>query len=255
MSGMAWRAVGGVLAIGSVGWAGFNVVELIAHEERTEVSTYDAGAVDILDVGNANGPVTIVGTAERDEITVTARISDGLRATSEQQTLVDGRLELRGSCPTFGSEWCEVKYTIELPSDVDVRADTDNGRLSVLGLAGPVDLHADNGAVEVSDVSGRLTINGDNTSITATGLTSDSVITETDNGSQTIELLEPPRSIEARSDNGSIDVVLPQTEDAYVLEISTDNGDISRDIRTDPAAARHILVETDNGDAIVRYAP
>ena len=254
MSGLGWRAVGGVLAIGSVGWGAFNVVELVAHEERTEVTTYDAGDVDILDVDNSNGPVTIVGSAERDEITVTARISDGLRATGEEQTLVDGRLELRGSCPTFGSQWCEVKYTIEVPSAVDVRADTDNGRLSVRGIDGAADLEADNGAVEVSDLTGNLTINGDNSSITATQLTSDAVIAETDNGSLTIELLEPPTSVEARSDNGSIDVVLPNTEDAYALEISTDNGDVSDDIRTDPASPRRILVETDNGDAIVRYA-
>ena len=40
---MGWdgRSPGGVLAIGSVGWAGFNVVTLVAHEERTEIRTYD----------------------------------------------------------------------------------------------------------------------------------------------------------------------------------------------------------------------
>ncbi len=255
MSGLGWKIAGGTLALGSVGWGAFNVVDLVAHEARTEVTTYDARDVDVLDVDNSDGPVTIVGDPERDEISVTARISDGLRATGERQTLVDGRLELRASCPNFGSMWCEVRYTIEVPADIEVRADTDNGRLRVSGVTGAVDLDADNGAVEVADLGGNLTVNGDNTSITASRLTSESVVAATDNGSITIELLEPPTSVEARSSNGSIDVVLPDTEETYALDISTDNGDISRDIRTAPDSPRHILIETDNGDAVVRYAP
>jgi hypothetical protein len=255
MSGIGWKIAGGVLAIGSVGWAGFNVVTLVAHEERTEVKTYDVAAVDVLDVDNSNGPVTITGAAEREQITVTARISDGLRETEERQTLVDGVLELRASCPLIGSDWCSVRYTIEVPSDIEVRADTDNGLLRVSGVDGRVSLSADNGTVEVADIAGNLTIESDNGSIEASRLTSDTVTAETDNGSLMIELLEPPTSIEARSNNGTVEVVLPDTEDAYALEISTDNGDVSRDIRTDPASSRHILIETDNGDAIVRYAP
>jgi Putative adhesin len=255
MSGLGWRAVGGVLAIGSVGWAGFNVVSLIAHEVRTEVTPYDAAEITLIDVDNTSGPVTIEGSAERDEIIVTAEISDGLRKTGERQQVVDGRLELDATCPLIGSEWCEVKYTVEVPADIEVRADTDNGVLRVSGVDGPVSLSADNGTVEVADIAGNLTIESDNGSIEASRLTSDSVIAETDNGSLTIELLEPPTSVEARSDNGSIDVVLPATDEAYALDISTDNGDISRDVRTDPASSRHILIETDNGDALVRYTP
>jgi Putative adhesin len=255
MSGLGWKIAGGTLALASVGWGAFNVVDLVAHGKRTEVMTYDAADVSVLDVANSNGPVTIVGAAERDEVTVTARISDGLRATGERQTLVDGVLELRASCPLIGSQWCEVKYTIEVPADIEVRADTDNGQLTVSGIAGAVDLDADNGAVEVSDLGGNLTISADNSSIDATQLTSDTLVVETDNGSVTVELLEPPSSVEVRSDNGSVDVVLPDTEDAYALEVSTDNGDVSRDIRTNPESPRHILIDTDNGDAIVRYAP
>ena len=145
----------GCSPIGSVGWAAFNVVTLVAHEERTEVTTYDAVDVRVLDVDNSNGPVTITGAAEREQITVTARISDGLRETEERQSLVDGVLELRASCPLIGSDWCSVRYTIEVPADIEVRADTDNGRLRVSGVDGAVDLDADNGSVEVADVGGQ----------------------------------------------------------------------------------------------------
>ena len=254
MSGMGWRVTGGVLAIGTVGWAGFNVVTLIAHEERTEVTPYDAAGVTMIDVDNSSGPVTITGSPGRDVITVTARISDGLRKTGERQQLVDGRLELDATCPLIGSDWCEVEYTIEVPSDIEVLADTDNGKLEVRGIDGPVDLSADNGSVEVADITSDLTVEADNGSITASRLTSDAVIAATDNGSLTIELLEPPTTVEARSDNGTVEVILPDTEDAYALDITTDNGDVVDNIRRSPDSARHLLIETDNGDAIVRYA-
>ena len=47
----------------------------------------------------------------------------------------------------------------------------------------------------------------------------------------------------------------PQTDAAklYRATITTDNGDISDSVRTNPDSDRSILAETDNGDATVRY--
>jgi Putative adhesin len=255
MSGLGWKAVGGLLAIGTVGWGAFNVVTLVAHEERTEVTTYDVADVRVIDVETSAGSVTIDGTPGRDEITVTARISDGLRETGESQALVDGRLELRASCPVIGSDWCEVKYTIEAPPDVEVRAESDNGRLTVRRIDGPVDLQADNGSVEVADLPGDLTIGADNGSITGTRLVSATVTAETDNGSINLDFVDPPTTVDARSDNGRVEVVLPETEDFYNLDITTDNCQVSRDIRTDPTSPRRITIQTDNGDVTARYGP
>jgi DUF4097 and DUF4098 domain-containing protein YvlB len=255
MSGFGWRAVGGVLALGTVAWGGFNTVTLLAHEERMEITRYDASSVRAIDVENSAGSVTIEGSAERDEITVTARISEGLRETGERQSVIDGRLELRASCPLLGGDWCRVSYRIEVPADVAVRVDTDNGRIELRGIDGPVDLDADNGRVEVVDVAGDLSVAGDNGSITATELRSDSVVAETDNGSLTLEFAESPESVDARSDNGNVEVILPNTPDDYNLDISTDNGEESRDIRHDPTSTRRITIETDNGNATARYGP
>ncbi len=253
MSGFGWRAVGGVLALGTVAWAGFNTVTLLAHDERTEVTTYDAASVRSIDVDNSAGSVTILGSPERSEITVTARISEGLRATGERQELIGDQLELQSSCPLLGGDWCRVNYTVELPAGVDVRVDADNGRIRAQELDGVVDLDTDNGGVEVVDVTGDLTIAGDNGSIRGTELASGTVVAETDNGSVTLEFVEPPNAVDARSDNGSVEVVIPNTEVAYRVDATTDNGDVSDNIRTAPDSARTILVETDNGDATVRY--
>jgi Putative adhesin len=255
MSGFGWKAVGGLLAIGTVGWGAFNVVTLVAHEERTEVRTYDAADVRVIDVESSAGSVTIEGAPGRDEITVTAHISDGLRETGERQALIDGRLELRASCPVIGSDWCNVKYTIEAPADVEVRAESDTGRLTVRRVDGPVDLQADNGSVEVAELSGRLTIGADNGAITGSRLAADTVMADTNNGSVALEFVEPPTTVDARSDNGRVEVVLPDTEDFYNLDITTDNGEVSRDIRNDPTSSRRITIQTDNGDVTARYGP
>jgi hypothetical protein len=249
-----WRTVGALLALAAVGWGAFNVVVLVAHEERTEVTRYDAAQVRVLDVVSSAGSVTIIGSPDRREIRVTADISDGMRKTGQRQAVVDGRLELRASCPVIGSEWCRVTYTVEVPTDLEVRARADDGRLRVSRIDGPVDLKGGNGPVEVSDVRGRVTIDDDNGRITATRLTSDAVVATTNNGSVTVELLAPPATVEARSTNGNVEVILPNTGDAYRLDISTNNGHTSNEIRTDPASDRHLVIESDNGDVTARYA-
>jgi DUF4097 and DUF4098 domain-containing protein YvlB len=105
------------------------------------------------------------------------------------------------------------------------------------------------------DLSGRLTIGSNNGSITGSGLTADTVTAETDNGSITLEFVEPPATVDARSDNGGVEVVLPDTEDFYDLDITTDHGEVSRDIRHDPTSTRRITIETNNGDVTARYGP
>ena len=231
---------------------------LVAHEERTEVTTYDAADVDVLDVDNSNGSVTIVGAAERDEITVTARISDGLRATGERQTLVDGRLELRASCPVIGSEWCDVKYTIEVPADIEVRAETDDGRLTVRGSTAPSTWTPTTARLRSPTCRGNLTINGDNGSITA------QPADVGHRGRRDRQRLDHHRarraarrpSTPARA-TAAVDVVLPDTED--VLQRSTSRPTTatshatSAPTRTDPRHIRHRRPTT--AYAVVRYAP
>ena len=48
-------------------------------------------------------------------------------------------------------------------------------------------------------------------------------------------------------------VVLPDTPDAYAVDIDTDNGNVRNDVRTDPTSSRTITVSSDNGSVTVRY--
>ncbi len=107
-------------------WGTFNVVELIAHDERTERFTVPAGQLTRLVVDNDTGSIIIVGTTS-DEISVEAEVSDGLRDTGFSHEIAGSTLELRGSCPPVGSMWCRVTYRVEVPRDLDVEVNADDG--------------------------------------------------------------------------------------------------------------------------------
>jgi hypothetical protein len=62
--------------------------------------------------------------------------------------------------------------------------------------------------------------------------------------------------VTAASDNGSVEVILPDTpEDYRIVDVSSDNGTAATpDIRIDPESQRTITATSDNGDVTVRYA-
>ena len=144
-----WVIFGSLLLLGGLWWGTFNVVELIAHEERTERFTVPAALADRLLVDNDTGSVTIVGT-DTDEISVEAEVSDGLRHTGFRREVVGSTLELHGSCPVIGSMWCRVTYRIEVPRDLTIEVDTDDGRVGVSNVDGDLRIESDNGSIELS---------------------------------------------------------------------------------------------------------
>jgi hypothetical protein len=249
-----WRVGGSLAAVGVLGVGTVQSVSLLAHEEETVVHRFDGAAVRLVDVSNQAGAVHVVGT-DGDEIQVRARVSHGMRSTGHSERIDGDRLVLRASCPVFGSSFCHVTYTVEVPEDVDVRVRAD-GRISVSDVTGDVDASTDNGRVEAARVGGDVLLASDNGRVVGTELSAGTADADSDNGRVELTFLDPPRSVTARSDNGSVEVVLPDTPDDYVVDVSSDNGTAaSPDIRTDPESGRTVTASSDNGDVTVRYAP
>lgn len=149
-----------------------------------------------------------------------ARIGHGLRRSGSSVGVDDGRLVIHGSCPLFGSEWCDVRYTIEVPRDIDVQVSADNDGVSISNVDGAVELHSDNGSIRATDLTGNVQMSSDNGGVRGTGLAGDSVTANSDNGSVNIEMIEAPRTVQATSDNGSVTIVVPQGDETYVVDIS-----------------------------------
>jgi hypothetical protein len=250
----AWKIVATVVAVFVLLMGATRVASALAHEERTEVSEVEADGLRSVDVGNTAGSIRIVGVDGADTVTVTARISDGWRDTGHEVRRDGDRLVIEGSCPDFLSDWCNVRYTIEMPSDLAVVAQADNGRVTVTDVAADVDASSDNGRVELARVEGDVQMHSDNGSVTATSLRASRAEATSDNGAVRLEFVDPPGDVVADSDNGSIDVVVPEVDDLYRVDAQSDNGTVSTSgVGNDPRSDRTITATSDNGDVMVTY--
>jgi hypothetical protein len=248
-----WRLFGGILVVAGLVWGAYNVITVLAHESRVETASFAAGDLTALDVRNSAGPVRIVGT-DTDEVTVVAEVHDGLRATGFSQEVVGSTLELRGSCPNFGSDWCRVDYEITIPRSLDVLVHADDGTIDVRDVDGTVDVDGDNGSIELSGLAGIVLASNDDGRIEGLALRASHVEATNDNGRVTLVFSEPPTTVIADTDNGSLEVVVPDTGETYAVDMETDNGDEDNTIPTAPDSSRTITLQTDNGSITARTA-
>lgn len=249
----AWLIPGALLAIGALLWGTYNVLSVLAHSERTTIETFVAADVDVLDITSDDGPITVdaSGTAT-DTIVVTAHVSDGWRATDVSTSVVDRQLVLRGECPLFGSPWCNVSFTVEVPADLPVEINGSNGSVQVRGVTAAVDVDNDNGSIDLEDLSGDIRASNDNGRITGRRLTSPVVDAGTDNGRIELSFAGPPQSVSARTSNGSITVIVPDADVPYRVDMHSGNGSTDNAVRTDPASDHAIDLSSDNGSIVVR---
>jgi len=251
-----WMIVGSLVTVPALLMGASGVASALAHEERTEVSTFDADGLRSVDIDNAAGSIRIIGVEDADTVTVNARISDGLRPTGHDVRREGDRVVVEGSCPVFLSDWCGVRYTIEVPSELAVVAHADNGPVTVTDIAGDVEASSDNGRVELARIEGAVKLHSDNGSVTGTEIRGASQAEATsDNGDVRLEFLDPPDDVVSTSDNGSIEVVLPDTGELYRVDAHSDNGTVSTGgVGTRPGSDRTITAESGNGDVTITYA-
>jgi DUF4097 and DUF4098 domain-containing protein YvlB len=246
-----WLIAGSILTLGVLALFTVHVVSLLAHEVVTETKTVPAAGINLLDVRNADGRVEVVG-GDVDEITVTAKVSHGLRPTRYRVAVEGDAVVVRSSCPLL-STWCGVDQRIVIPSDLAVRASSSNGQVILEDLTGPVNASSNNGAVELTRLSGDLTLRSDNGRVDGKVLESKVVVARSANGFVRLQFAEPPTDVTATSSNGYVDVVLPDTEVAFKVVAESSNGGTDIGVRTDPSSDRTITATSANGHVEVRY--
>ncbi len=211
-----WKVFAAIMVLGAFVSGTFQIVTLLAHEERTETSSYPAAGIARIDVSNSSGSVRFVGI-DGDAIEVRAEISDGFRSTGESQEVIGDTLELRGTCPNFGSDWCRVTYEIGVPASLDVRIDADDG------------------------------------SIVGADLRSANVDARTGDGRVELTFVAAPTSVVATSGDGSVTVVVPDDESTYRLDVHTADGNISTEqVRSDPDSERSLTLRSGDGNITAR---
>src|SRR5918995_3282286 len=176
-----WRITSALGAVALLVTGTIRVAGLLGQEEETIVPPVPAEGLTTLVVDNQAGPVRVVGVGETDEVRVTARVSRGWRRTGHGQRVDGDRLVLDATCPVFPSEFCRVRYTVEVPRDMDVQVDAD-GWLRASDLSGDVEMTTDEGSIEVERLDGNVRLDSDAGRVQATGMGSGGVEAMSDAG-------------------------------------------------------------------------
>lgn len=229
----AWLATGSLFAAGLLVFGTFSVIDVLAHERTTEVTTHQGVTALLIDSDDGTVRVRADDVAE---VTVTARVSEGLRATGVTRVLEGNRLVLRSSCPNVGGTWCSVDWDVVVPIGTDLTLRSDGDRGAVTGAFGAVDLRSEDDGVTFDGVAR-------------------SVVAMSEHGNVSVRLAEPPDSVRAISDHGNVNVVVPDIADGYRVDVRSDEGRTEIGVRTDPNAARTIEARSEHGKVSVTAAP
>lgn len=252
---IAWIAVGSIAAATGLLVAGTSVASAFARDSETTRQVV-RDPVEVLEVdGHHNVSVRIVGS-DRDDVVVEAVAHRGL-LTPDQDVEVQGdRLHVSSSCGPFSpfavGLFCGTEYTISVPADLDVEVDGAGG-VTVVDVAGRVDVSANGGSVTLDGASGPVDVSADGGSVDGVGLRTAVVDASADGGSIDLAFAAPPRRLDLSSDGGSVVVELPDAPVAYRVDTSADGGRVDTQIRTDPEADRAITAHSDGGSVVLRY--
>lgn len=228
-----WLAGASLLLVLTIGWGTFNVVDVLAHEERTEVHRFDQ-PITAVEIRTGQGSVRVIAT-DGETTVLNARISEGLRRPEVAHQLVGDRLVASASCPSLGGTWCSVSFVVEVPEGTAVYLRSGHGSLRVTGAVGPIDALTRHGDVTVDGPAETLDV-------------------RSRHGDVTLSLVAP-RAVRADTRHGDVELVLADDPGAYRVELRTGDGSTVNSLRTDPASERLVELSTGHGDVVARYGP
>jgi len=229
----AWRILASLLTIVALLWGALSVVNVLAHGERRLTRTF-AGPIALVEVSTDRGSVRVIA-GDRDDIEMSAFVSDGLGGTDHTARVRGNRLLIDGECSFPVAYWCTASYTLRVPRTVRVVLWSGSGDVSVTGLRGAADLTTDHGDVTASRVRTRF------------------LHASASHGSIRVDFAAQPEQVLASSQHGDVTVVVPRGDAAYRVELSTGHGSTNNGLRTDPTARRLVQLSSEHGDVTARY--
>jgi len=186
-----------------------------------------------VDVTTNNGRIKLFVDPDVNEARIEAEFTAGGETREHAEARVgqvsidakirDGKLYVRGIFPEPRFDGDRVDLSITMASITTAQLRSNNGRVSITGASGDVEIYTDNGRVAATGCTGALHV-------------------ETDNGR--IEVTDHDGGVDLKTDNGKITVALSDAcSDPF--QLLTDNGSIR--LSVGPAFHGEIKVETNNG--------
>ncbi|MZE80852.1 DUF4097 family beta strand repeat-containing protein [Streptomyces xinghaiensis] len=236
-----------VLVVGAAGCGGD-----AGDDETPERRAFSLGG-EVLKIDAENTSVELV-PAEVEDVRVTRWFSGWTAVGGD----VEEFWEMEGDTLRIGVRCeglidnCGSRHRVEVPRDVAVTVDGDNGKVTATGFATALKLRSDNGSVRVENARGPLELKSDNGKVKAIGVAARRVSAETGNGAVELGFTRVPDQVDVTSDNGSVSVGLPRA--SYRVDAKAGNGDTDVTVPRDTASKHRITVRSDNGDITVRTA-
>jgi hypothetical protein len=229
----AWRILASVLTVAALLWGALNVVNLLSHGEEHFHRTFAADGITRVDVSTDRGSVRVIAS-DRDDIALSAYISNGLGGTDHAARVRGNRLLVEGDCTFPVAYWCTASYTLRVPRDTKVVLWTGSGSVTVSGTTADVDLTTEHGSVHASSLHSQY------------------ARVSSGHGSIRLGFAVAPMQVQASAAHGDVTVVVPKGSAAYHVDVSSGHGSTSVDVPTDPTARRTIGASSGHGDVTVR---
>lgn len=166
----------------------------------------------------------VVEVGDDGEIGLEQRGTKGMDASWSDSTLT-----LRAE-----HRWFDVggnRSTVRVPAGLAVTVRSSNGDVDLADFGDGVEVSSDNGDVSLEEVSGTVRV-------------------ETQNGDIELETDSAPDEIDLATANGDIGASV-SGDSAYRVETSTDHGDITVDVATEPGSPHLITAATNSGDITI----
>lgn len=207
-------------------------------------------AADRFVLGATTGDVTLTPSADG-RVHVRTVVEHGLGEPEivEESTPSGVRLDVDCNAMLAGS--CDVRYVVEVPAAFDVQVEGVAGDVTASRLTGSVRIDRRAGDITVFDMTGPLDLRSVTGEITAEGLRTDVVSAASETGEIRLELLTPPRVLDARSNTGKIDLAVPGDVD-YRVDVHAPMGEERLLVPVDPRSPRLLRVDNTLGDVNLR---
>ncbi len=232
----ALTVLGGLLLAVLVAYGAFTLIDVASRHSFDVRMSY--GAVRSLKVNAGAGDVHLTGAPAGGDVGVAEHVTEGLAAPRREAVRgAGGVLRLTASCSTFLDNNCGVSYTIAVPPEVSVNADSGDGDVDAHGLS----------------VTGPLKLSSGNGDVDAPGISAGNITLESGNGDVTATLVRAPTRLRASSGNGDVNLTVPDT--TYAVRATSGNGTVSdQTLKIDPSSSRTIVASSGNGDVTIRAA-
>lgn len=281
--------IGGILVVGLVA-AGLMLTRSLNPEVEEQSATYDE-PITRLSMESLSGDVTVVA-AEGDTIKVERTVKWSGDKPHSKEVVSGGDLTIttEGCEDRLWISRCEIDYRIEVPPTVELDLRTHSGDLAITGTTAAIDATASSGDLTIVDTTGSLdltTYSGDVTAsgidspevtvdvasgdlelsgvtealtvlahsgeVTATDLVAPVVSLEVSSGSVELGFVEAPVDVQVNASSGSVDIVVPDDQTAYLVDAVVHSGKQRVSVDTG-GTDHHIGGEVSSGDFNVRYA-